>query len=272
MKSSRTLWLLPPAIALIGGSLWGGNLVQNGDFSTSSYSVNTEFSNGGSCPIISTGCPSYTQGGGVANWTATGYSLYFIGGTQTTQSAVSIWNTAPNNSTKEMLNTNSTLLSPNGGNFVALDGDTKFPSSISQTVNGLNAGQLYTVSFYWAASQLQSGTGQTDEWVNVLVKNGNITDLNFLTSTVTNPSQGFTNDKIKGTWFQENTTFVASGSSATLTFFAKSHNTGLPPIVLLDGISVNATAPEPATIGLMGAGVMFIGVCAARRRRAIRQR
>jgi hypothetical protein len=42
--------------------------------------------------------------------------------------------------------------SPDGGNFIAEDGDPNFSGPITQTINGLVVGQDYKVSFYQAAA------------------------------------------------------------------------------------------------------------------------
>src|ERR671926_174343 len=107
-------------------------MITNGNFSLSTYTVNTEFD--------TTFNPN-NQNGSVTAWTSTGYSIYFIAGKQTTQSAVGQWQS----SGKEMLDTASTVLSPTGGNFVALDADPTIASTLSQTMTGLTVGRLYAL-------------------------------------------------------------------------------------------------------------------------------
>ena len=261
----RLIWL-PLALTTITNA---GQFVVNGSFSTNNFPANTCVGGTSSCNVEFD--PNYNSGATaniVTGWSATGYSIYFIAGKQTTQSAIGQWTNSTTGAGSEMLATSAAgKLSPNGGNFVGLDADPTINSSISQTLTGLNVGTLYTVSFYWAASQLQSRTGATNEQVNVQVFNGSNYALNFLTGVVYNPSAGFTQDTTTNQWFKVSVNFVANNSTQTLKFLAKSTSTCLPPMVLLDGISVQ-NAPEPATVAMMGIGVGLIGIAAARRRRS----
>lgn len=243
---SRTAGRMAWLFAAIGGSLWGGNLVANGSFSNSTYTQNNEFTT-----------VSGFNSQGVSNWTGTGYCIYFFAGTQTTVSAINQWN-----STLEKLDTASTALSADGGNFIALDADKNILSTVSQTLTNLVAGRAYNLTFYWAASQLQSRTGNTDDQVLVSLQNTSTLafDVNYTSATATIPSQGFVN------WAKVNLVFVASGSSETLKFLAKSTTTCLPPMVLLDGVSITQ-APEPGTMALLGLGTALILLAANRRRR-----
>jgi len=229
--------------AAIGGSLWGGNLVSNGSFDQSLYSANSQYGTG-------------FGGQGVTNWTGAGYSIYFFAGTQTTVSAANQWN-----STKEKLAAapNNTL-SPDGGNFVALDGDPTagVTGSLTQSIAGLTSGASYVLSFYWAATQLQSRTGATNESVQYSL--GNLAADIHNTNTVSIGSQAFTG------WFKVTFTFVANNSTETLKFLAKSSSTCLPPMVLIDSVSLNYV-PEPGTLTLLGVGTALILGAAIRRRR-----
>ena len=59
--------------------------------------------------------------------------------------------------------------------------------------------------------------------------------------------------------------FTATSTSEVLTFLSLGTPDGLPPIAVLDNVSL--TVPEPSSIGLLGAGLAFLGFTAARRRR-----
>ncbi len=233
---------------LLGGSLCGGNLVTNGSFDTSTYTASHEFD-------------SSFNSQGVSGWTGTGYSIYFFGGTQTTVSATNRWA-----SNLEMLDVASTKLSPDGGNFVALDSDPTIASSIFTSVSGLTVGQRYSLSFYWAASELQSRSGATNEQIQAQITNGATIDLNYLSASVNTASQGFTIDPVTNNWFKVTSTFMASSATETLTFLGKSTSTGLPPIVLIDGVQISAV-PEPATLTMLGLGTALILGAAVRRKR-----
>ena len=184
----------------------------------------------------------------VSNWTSTGYAIYFIAGKQTTQNAAGQFQ----GSGLEKLSLPSTQLSSQGGNFVGLDGDpnASFNASLSQTVTGFTVGQRYWFAFDWAASELQSRSGITNEKINFKAV-GAVTDLNFTSVTVTTPTQGFI------PWRGESLSFVASSTTEVLTFLAQSTSTCLPPFVLLDGLTLS-DVPEPGTIVLAGAGMAIL--------------
>ena len=240
-----------------GNALWGAQFIQNGSFNTSTYTVNTEFD--------TTFNPNNTKGS-VSNWTSTGYAIYFINGTQTTVSAVSQWS---NGGTIDKEKLYSGFASQNGGNFVGLDADPSLGggSTLSQTMTGLTVGAAYQVTFYWAAGQLQTRTGAQNEAIQVQVFDAaNKSALNYLSQTVQNPAGAFTG-ATSSTWFQVTQYFLATSTTETIKFIAKSTSTCLPPVVLLDGISVVSTTPEPATWTLMGVGVTLIVVARTRRKR-----
>lgn len=235
-------------VALLGSSAFASpNLVTNGDFNSTSYTVNHQFGSGGAVPT--------SQGGaqGVDGWTGNdGYNLWFTGtANATTQSAISEYGGG-----KEDLWAVTT--DPAGGAFVALDGEQTqgVQGGISQTVSGLTVGQTYSLTFTWAAGQLQSRTGATTEQVQASL--GGQTQV---TSVVNNLSQGFNG------WFSQTFTYTATATQEVLAFLSIGTPNGLPPIALLDGVSL-VQVPEPMSMGLLGAGVA--GLFLARRRQAKR--
>jgi hypothetical protein len=140
--------------------------------------------------------------------------------------------------------------SPDGGNFVAEDGDATLNTSFSQQVTGLTPGQTYVLSFYQAATQqIGLGGATTEQWQ---VTFGSQT---LDSAVMNNPSASFT------PWTLETLDFTATASSQTLTFLAVGAPAGLPPIALLDGVSLGT--PEPASMALMGTGLLCL--LAARR-------
>ena len=243
---------LAAAVALtasIGSAAYAGpvNLVTNGDFNSSTYTVNHQFGSGSSVPT--------SQGGaqGVDGWTGNGgYDLFFTStGSATTQSAVSqypggqedLWSVATD---------------PAGGSFVAIDGDPSpgAQGAISQTVNGLKVGETYALTFSWGAGQLQSRTGSTTEQFQA-----SLGGQSFLTNVVSNPSKGFTG------WFTTTFDYTATSASELLSFLSVGTPTGLPPIATLDGVSL-IDVPEPGSVGVLALGLGVVGLCFMRRRGA----
>lgn len=137
--------------------------------------------------------------------------------------------------------------SPDGGYFMVLDGDYG-KSSLSQTISGLTLGQQYELSFQWAIGQLEGTFG--DYWAQVDVSFGSESMSTGLTPVA---SQGFR------AWETLTHTFTATSNSQTLTF-TPSGPSGLPPVVMLDGISLNAVpVPEPSTYLLGGMATLILG-------------
>lgn len=150
-------------------------------------------------------------------------------------------------------------LSPQGGNFMAFDGDPSFSAPFTQTISGLTVGASYTLSFYMAGAQECCANSPTTESMTVTL--GSET---YTTPTINTPADGFS------PWMLYSTTFTYSGGGDVLTFLAAGAPSGEPPYALLDGVSLTSGGvPELSTWAMIIVG--FAGVCfAARvRRRAI---
>ncbi|WP_158931849.1 DUF642 domain-containing protein [Acidisphaera sp. S103] len=247
MRSSLFLSSLITLSAAATSGALAQNLVQNGNFNQTSYVFNNQFGTAW----------TQTTMQGVTGWTGNGgYDLYFFSGTATTDSANTQYDSGYNTGSEKLDGTATfTGSSPNGDNFVALDGDPSVGGGggLSQMINGLTVGTKYTLSFVWAASQLQSKTGQTTEDLQVSLGG----QIFATTPTVTNPSNSFTG------WFTQAYTFTATSTQELLSFLSQGSPSGEPPIALLTDVSVTKV-PEPGTLTVLGAGLA--GLMAVRRR------
>jgi hypothetical protein len=144
--------------------------------------------------------------------------------------------------------------SPDGGNFILADGDPAYSGAFSQLISGLTIGASYTLDFYVAAGQQLDFTGPTTEWWKVTF--GDETQL----STVYSLPEGGV-----GPWQKQSMQFTATATSQLLTFLAEGTPSGAPPISFLDGVSLTAAVPEPATWAMMIAGFGLIGASMRRR-------
>jgi hypothetical protein len=141
--------------------------------------------------------------------------------------------------------------SPNGGNFVLLDGDSNYETALTQTITGLAIGGKYYLTFYQAAGQQTTYTGSSTDWWKVTFGSQSIT------STSMTVAQGGV-----AAWNMQTMTFTATSTSQVLSFFAVG-TAGTPPFLFLDGVDLEA-APEPNTLSLLL--VALAGLVAARKR------
>ncbi len=238
------------AMAVASSAQAATNLVTNGGFESSSAVVKPGYES------YEFGA-SYNYANGVTGWTSASnnaFNVYFVNdGTATTTDADTRFTGGAD---QQYLWQLPAVANPNGGNFVALDGDSNYNGAITQSIGGLSAGSQYQLTFYWAAAQYRDRSGPTTEQLHV-----DFGGDTYDTAVVGNASHG-----VSG-WMTETVVFTAHNASQVLSFLSKGTPAGQPPVALLDGVSLVAV-PEPATWGLMIVGFGGIGLAARRRRSA----
>jgi hypothetical protein len=259
------IWAAATAALMVSGGAQAANLVQNGSFEDHTLSSGqvADIAAGGYVGFQVT-LPGDAYSNAVDHWTSAqspanpyAFNLYFFdGATAKTGDALSQWT-----SEQQRPNENFTGSSPDGGSFMVLDGDPGFTGPFSQTIDGLNVGSSYKLSFWWAGGELSNRTGYTS-----ITLTGTFGSDPFSTPTFNNSKPSGVAGDFSG-WQLVSFTFKASAASQVLSFLASgtAPTPNLPPVAFLDGVSLTAV-PEPATWGMMILGFGALGAVARRRR------
>jgi len=149
--------------------------------------------------------------------------------------------------------------SPDGGNFLASDGEAEYDGAFTQTISGLTPGGTYQVTFVWAGSQYLDSSSIYDTGSLTSDWQVSLGAQTFTTPVVSYPVHGFTG------WMTQSFTYTASSTSEVLSFLAQGTPNGEPPTALLDGVSLNYV-PEPGAWALMLVGLAGLGAAARLRR------
>ena len=210
------------------GNVDAANLVVNGDFEDSSVTAGNKF----------------FFSGNVTGWTSgSGLNAICSPGTATTN-FLAVYPGFPSTS-------------PVGGNFVEADGDPSFSATISQSISGLTVGQKYDVTFWQAAGQQDTFLGPTTEQWKV----GLGSEYHY--SHQYQLPQGAT-----GPWELQTLEFTATATTEVLSFLAAGTPGGAPPMLFLDGVSMQAVpnaVPEPSSLALAAFGIIGLGLARSRR-------
>lgn len=257
-------FLIFVAVFIVFAPEASANLVQNGNFTSVTYSGTTT----GLTTLYGQFGTGYLT---VSNWSTNGYNFVYAPGTADVGTQAAGANPgAPKEAPGEynvgnygntyMWGTNNggnnaITNSPAGGNFIAMDGAFE-TAAVSQTITGLKVGQMYQLTFYWAAAQQESFTGNTTDAIQVTF--GGQT---FTTGTYSLAAKSFSG------WMLQKFNFTATSTSQTLSFLAIGTPTGQPPFALVSGVDLEAIPEISSPLVLAGFGVFCIAGEAWRRRK-----
>ena len=211
-----------------------GNLVTNGSFESTTVSTTTQWFCPGSCVVN--------------NWTLLNDNAFGNNGQILVDSS---WNGVNLIGTVGIAGSIG-LASPDGGNFIFSDADFH-NSTFTQTITGLTLGDTYLLSFYQALVQ------DTEPGITIPGPVSAAWMVGFGAATQT--SAGMTANGATLTtspWALQTMTFTATSATQVLSFL--SIGAGDPPLIALDGISLEHV-PEPGSAALvLLAGILAGGV------------
>ena len=244
MKTFKLTQLASVLLALCAGSAGAVplNLVQNGGFEDTAITRSQALA------------PSSAYQESVANgWynylpSGSNFNVLYLPGESTTIGATGINNNPASGPAILWAATES----PSGGNFIASDGDSTVYSEISQIIYNLTVGQMYDLKFDFAGAQFKVPFNgiTTAAW-----------DVRFGSEMHTTPIIQTVTGEFNG-WSSSTMRFTATAANQALVFMSRGTPNGLPPVTLLDGVSLTEVVevPEPASLALTLAGLFGIGV------------
>lgn len=242
----KTILLSLSVVAALSASVANASLVTNGNFSSTSNGTNKQLSSSANGAADRTTLTGWTS----SNGNDGGYNFVLDSGIANTN-ASAIWLQS---------NNNGFGASPDRGNIFASDA-LYHPGTLSQTINGLTVGSLYTLTFDYALAQQVGFSGANYD---------NFWEVGF-GSAMQNTSYLSISDGGFSGWKTATMTFKASSVSEALSFLAKGAAPGAPPFMLLDSVALTSAVPEPSTWTMVLGGLGLIALLARRRRRATAQ-
>ena len=146
-----------------------------------------------------------------------------------------------------------------GGNFVEGCDDLDCSAASQQTTIGLAAGPSYTLTFFQPTGQPLGFAGQKTEQWEVTFGDGPATDIRDL-ALYALPRADIGPGKL------QTMTFAPGATANVVGFLAYGTSNSAPTIAPRDSVDLEIVAPEPASLSVMGIGVLAIAVIARRRR------
>ena len=273
MKTPFVIALITVCFACLLGVTASANVIQNGTFTSITYSGTLPITGGTYYGQFGTTPTSGSASLKVANWSTAGYNFVYTPGsadlgTSASGAPVGKPQEAPGQYNAPSGYGNTFLWGPqngstNGfsstfpfaGNMIAAD-PVYETDAITQTITGLTVGRVYALHFYWGGMQQQSYDGATTEWWQVTFGAQVKT-----TGTVSLATHAFSG------WQNQYMYFTPTSTTQTLSFLAGGTPSGLPPFSLLGGVEMEVVPESSNSMAFIGFGLACIVFESTRRRR-----